>query len=107
MKTIYVDEEITEPVSELLSRLEDKPYQVTKVSTRAGRDGVSGIEQGVPYVGKLRVIANIEGNPHLIVGSYPWGGMVTSTIVDVKQPSPFGVEIHTLNSIYLVEPCDV
>lgn len=102
MKTIYVDKELTQPVSPLLTNLPDVIYQVTKVSTLEGRDGISGINQDVPFEGRIQVIANREGGPNLVVGRFPYGGMATSQIAGVEETEG-GVLLITRNSKYLIE----
>lgn len=101
---IRVDQAIVEKTPELLKQLPDGEYAVTKVRTKDNPVfGESEIREGRTYVGELAIL-NRGGGPALAVGNFPFGGMMTSWVIEAARDAADGsIRITTENSIYKLE----
>lgn len=99
MKTISIDKDIIN-ILPVFKTLKDTVYSLTKVKSHDVNKH-KFISVGETFTGKIKIVG--DGYMYcLVLGSYPFGGMHTSPIVDAGRNGD-EVKITTRNSIYILK----
>jgi len=101
--TIQIDSEIYPKVPQALTTLPFGRYSLTKLGTvDSPKHGESEIKEGAPYTGRITII-NRGGGPSIMIGTFPWSGMVTSWVLDAAPHVDGYMVLTTENSRYKLE----